>query len=67
MAAEVLRERSFSDAVDADWARSAELGITGVPTFVAGGHGVVGVQPYETLEALLRQAGAIPRAPDEAA
>ncbi len=66
-AAEVLRERSFSDAVDADWAKSRELGITGVPTFVAGGHGVVGAQPYEALEALLRQAGAAPRAPDETA
>ena len=66
-AAEVLAERRFSDAVDADWARSAELGITGVPTFVAGGHGVVGAQPYEALEALLRQAGAAERTADEGA
>jgi predicted DsbA family dithiol-disulfide isomerase len=32
--------------------------VTGVPTFVAGGHGVVGAQPYEVLVKLLEQAGA---------
>src|SRR5215468_5285811 len=40
-ARQVLAERRFKDAVDADWARSREYGITGVPTFVAGGYGVV--------------------------
>jgi len=65
-AAKVLAERSFSDVVDADWAKSRELGVTGVPTFVAGGYGVVGAQPYETLERLLREAGAGERAPAEA-
>lgn len=53
-----LEERSFKAAVDADWAKSREYGVTGVPTFVAGGHGVVGAQPYETLANLLTQAGA---------
>ena len=43
----VLAERRFKDAVDADWAKSRRYGVTGVPTFVAGGHGVVGAQPYE--------------------
>ncbi len=57
-ACEVLEKRSFGDAVDRDWQRSRELGVTGVPTFVAGGHGVVGAQPYETLEALVVKAGA---------
>jgi predicted DsbA family dithiol-disulfide isomerase len=57
-----LAERRFSDAVDADWARSRRYGITGVPTFVAGGRGVVGAQPYEVLVKLLEQAGA-PRRP----
>jgi predicted DsbA family dithiol-disulfide isomerase len=28
-------------------------GVTGVPTFVAGGQGVVGAQPYEALEQLI--------------
>ena len=55
-AREVLEKRSFKDAVDADWAKSRQYGVTGVPTFVAGGHGVVGAQPYEALEQLAKQA-----------
>jgi predicted DsbA family dithiol-disulfide isomerase len=57
-AREVLDKRTFKDAVDADWALSRDYGITGVPTFVAGRHGVVGAQPYEALEQLVRTAGA---------
>ena len=55
-AREVLEKRTFKDAVDADWKLSREYGITGVPTFVAGRHGVVGAQPYEALEQLVRKA-----------
>jgi predicted DsbA family dithiol-disulfide isomerase len=54
-AAEVLDQRTFKDAVDEDWKRSRQYGITGVPTFVAGGYGVVGAQPYEALEQLVRK------------
>ena len=54
---EVLESRSFSDAVDEDWAKSRQYGVTGVPTFIAGRQGVVGAQPYEALEQLLQQAG----------
>lgn len=57
-AREVLEKRTFKDAVDADWELSRQYGITGVPTFVAGGYGVVGAQPYETLEQLVRKAAA---------
>jgi predicted DsbA family dithiol-disulfide isomerase len=57
----VLDERRFKDAVDADWAKSHEYGVTGVPTFVAGGYGVVGAQPYEVLEQLVAKAGAARR------
>ncbi len=56
-AREVLESRSFSDAVDEDWAKSRQYGVTGVPTFVAGRQGVVGAQPYEALEQFLQQAG----------
>ena len=56
-----LETREFKDAVDADWAKSREVGVTGVPTFVAGGYGVVGAQPYEALEKLLKEVGAVPR------
>jgi predicted DsbA family dithiol-disulfide isomerase len=58
----VLAERRFKDAVDADWAKSHRYGVTGVPTFVAGRYGVVGAQPYDTLEQLLEKAGAPRRA-----
>ena len=57
----VLEDRSFKDAVDQDWAKSRQYGVTGVPTFVAGGYGVVGAQPYETLERLVEEARKNPR------
>jgi predicted DsbA family dithiol-disulfide isomerase len=57
-AREVLEKRTFKDAVDEDWKLSREYGITGVPTFVAGRRGVVGAQPYEALESLVRKAAA---------
>ena len=57
-ATEVLEKRTFKAAVDADWRLSREYGITGVPTFVAGHRGVVGAQPYEVIERLVKQAKA---------
>ena len=55
-AREVLDQRSYKAAVDADWQKSREYGVTGVPTFVSGGRGVVGAQPYEVLEQLVEEA-----------
>jgi predicted DsbA family dithiol-disulfide isomerase len=55
-ARETLEQRAFKGAVDADWALSRQYGIRGVPTFVVGRHGVVGAQPYEALEELVRKA-----------
>ena len=55
-AREVLEKRTFKAAVDQDWALSRQYGITGVPTFVAGARGVVGAQPYEVLERLVKEA-----------
>ena len=57
-ARDVLTSRSFKAAVDADWAKSRQYGVTGVPTFAAAGYGVVGAQPYEVLVQLLDKAGA---------
>ncbi len=57
-AGEVIQKRTFQGAVDADWEKSRNYGVTGVPTFVAGGYGVVGAQPYEALEQLASQARA---------
>ena len=54
-AREVLDQRTFKDAVDQDWELSRRYGITGVPTFVVGNRGVVGAQPYDVLEGLLKQ------------
>lgn len=60
-ARKVLEERTFKDDVDEDWRKSRQYGVTGVPTFVAAGHGVVGAQPYETLEKFLESVGATER------
>jgi predicted DsbA family dithiol-disulfide isomerase len=57
-AREILRERTFKHAVDADWEKARRYGITGVPTFVAGGYKVVGAQPYDVLVQMMRSAGA---------
>jgi len=51
-----LETRAFKAAVDEDWELSRRYGVTGVPTFVAGRSGVVGAQPYEALEELVREA-----------
>ena len=53
-AREVLEKRTFKAAIDADWKKSRDYGVTGVPTFVHGGQGVVGAQPYEALVELIR-------------
>jgi predicted DsbA family dithiol-disulfide isomerase len=54
----VLASRRFKQDVDSDWQRSVELGVTGVPTFVAGDRSVVGAQSYAMLEKLVIEAGA---------
>ena len=56
-ARQVLERRSFKDAVDEDWRKSHQYGVTGVPTFVASGHGVIGAQTNETLEKFLESVG----------
>lgn len=50
----VLSERTFSEAVDADWQLSRELEIRAVPTFLYGFQRLVGAQPYETLRQLVK-------------
>jgi predicted DsbA family dithiol-disulfide isomerase len=50
---EVLRSKTFKTAVDQDWLRSHQLGITAVPTFRMNGETLVGAQPYEQLAAFL--------------
>ena len=57
----VIDERRYKGAVDADWELSARSGVTGVPTFVAGGHQVVGAQSEEGLRQLMSAAGSTAR------
>jgi predicted DsbA family dithiol-disulfide isomerase len=60
-ALDVLKARRFREAVDADWGRCRSLGVTAVPTFVVGNKGIVGAQPYEALEKLAVEGGAVKR------
>jgi predicted DsbA family dithiol-disulfide isomerase len=53
-ARQVLKLRTFREAVDADWSRCHALGITAVPTFVLDHQRVTGFQPYESLQQLLK-------------
>jgi predicted DsbA family dithiol-disulfide isomerase len=53
----VLELRTFKEAVDSDWLRSRARGITAVPTFIIDHQSVVGFQPYEVLEAFLKNCG----------
>ncbi len=57
-ARKVIEVRLFKDAVDADWEKSHQYGVTGVPTFVSNGQGLVGAQPYEVLHRFLIEMGA---------
>lgn len=54
----VLEERTYRAAIDRQWSEARALGVSGVPTFVAGDGGVVGAQPYEQLVKLVERAGA---------
>jgi len=57
MAEQALAERTFKEAVDRDWEYSRTGGVTAVPTFMIEGRIVVGAQPYQALEDLVRAAG----------
>jgi predicted DsbA family dithiol-disulfide isomerase len=54
-ARKTLELRTHKAAVDADWKKSRQLGVTAVPTFVLDQKGVVGAQPYEVLEHFLEE------------
>jgi predicted DsbA family dithiol-disulfide isomerase len=56
-AEEVLSKGTFKEAVEHDWRYSRSCGITAVPTFVANGRMVVGAQPYNVLEELIKASG----------
>ena len=56
-ALQVVEKRRFESAVDADWARSQEHGITAVPTLMLEGSKLVGAQPYDVLTQFLETRG----------
>jgi predicted DsbA family dithiol-disulfide isomerase len=54
---DALSKRTCKKAVDADWSRSHQLGVTAVPTFRLNGMSLVGAQPYEKLVQLMEAGG----------
>ena len=57
-ALQALEAGDYVADVDRDWDRARSLGVTGVPTFLAGRYGVVGAQGYDVLERLVLEGGA---------
>lgn len=51
-----LEDPRWADEVDRHWALAARIGVSSVPTFVAGGQGVVGAQEVATLVGLAQRA-----------
>lgn len=52
-AIEIMETGAFSEAVDADWEKSEELGIMVAPTYIMNGTKMMGSQTYEKLEELM--------------
>ena len=55
----VLSDRTFQQPVNDDWQRCHSLGVTAVPTYLSEGLAIVGAEPYEQLERLVTEAGAV--------
>jgi predicted DsbA family dithiol-disulfide isomerase len=53
-ALQVLTEKGFAAAVEDDWQRARELGITSVPTLVHGTRALVGFRPYTDYRKLIK-------------
>ena len=48
-ARDTITSRAFREAVDTDWTRAYESGVTAVPTFLMNGQTLVGAQNFNTL------------------
>ncbi len=57
---QVLDQRLFKSAVDADWEMSRAKGVTAVPTFFMGLDRLVGAQSHEILEKMVVNCGGEP-------
>ena len=53
----VFEKRLFKEAVDKDWTRSYQMGVTAVPTFMMNGMSLAGAQPYEKLVQMVETHG----------
>ena len=52
---DAIAARTFKEAVDTDWARAYESGVTAVPTFFMNGQTLVGAQRFNALANFVRQ------------
>jgi predicted DsbA family dithiol-disulfide isomerase len=59
---DALENRTYKNAVDEDWNRAYQMGVTAVPTFMISGMSLVGAQPYEKLVQLVKSGGVGKRA-----
>jgi len=51
-----LAEKTYADRVQEQFEFARQVGVTGVPTYVAGRYSMVGAQPYEIFEKLVETA-----------
>ena len=58
IAAELGLDGDDRERVEAEYAEAREVGVTAVPTFVAGGYALVGAHPIENLRKLMDHVGA---------
>ena len=58
---DMLAARNFKEAVDTDWGRAYESGVTAVPTFFMNGQTLVGAQPFNALANFMLQNNVIRR------
>ncbi len=54
---DALENRTYKEAVDQDWRRSYQMGVTAVPTFMMNGMSLVGAQPHEKLVQMMKAGG----------
>jgi predicted DsbA family dithiol-disulfide isomerase len=52
---DMIAGRIFKEAVDTDWTRAYESGVTAVPTFLMNGQTLIGAQQYNALANFVRQ------------
>ena len=55
---QALSDHRYQDRVTEQVQEAHQIGVTGVPTFVAGGYAIVGAQPYDMFIRLMETVGA---------